>query len=153
MGTERITIRRATADDLPVIVAMLADDAIGAAREDPADPAPYLAAFHRIDADPSELLLVAELDDEVVGTSQLSWMPGLTHRGAVRAQIEAVRVAAGRRGCGIGEQLVRWAVEEARRRGATLVQLTSDRTRHDAHRFYERLGFTPSHTGFTLPLH
>ncbi|ANY10423.1 GNAT family N-acetyltransferase [Pseudonocardia sp. HH130630-07] len=131
---------------------MLADDPLGAGREDPADPAPYRAAFERIDADPSELLLVADSAGTVVGTLQLSLLPGLARRGALRAQIEAVRVAADRRGAGLGETMVRYAADEARRRGAVLVQLTSDRSRTGAHRFYERLGFVASHEGYKLPL-
>jgi GNAT superfamily N-acetyltransferase len=149
---DTVTIRRAVAGDVPAIVGMLADDPLGATREDPADPGPYRAAFERIDADPSELLLVAEVGGEVAGTLQLSLLPGLARRGALRAQLEAVRVASGRRGAGVGEHLVRHAVDEARRRGAVLVQLTSDRSRHDAHRFYERLGFAATHDGFKLPL-
>ncbi|MCM3845059.1 GNAT family N-acetyltransferase [Pseudonocardia sp. DR1-2] len=144
-------LRRATARDVPSVVALLADDPLGATRETPEDLAPYLAAFAELDADPRHLLLVAD-DDTVVGTLQLSLLPGLARRGALRARIEAVRVAAGRRGDGLGATMVRYAVDEARRRGAALVQLTSDRSRTDAHRFYERLGFLRTHDGFSLPL-
>ncbi|MEJ8280807.1 GNAT family N-acetyltransferase [Pseudonocardia spirodelae] len=145
-------VRRATADDVPAIVALLADDPLGSRRESPGDLAPYREAFAVVDADPSELLLVLDDGGRVVGTLQLSLLPGLARRGAVRARIEAVRVAADRRGARLGELLVAHAVDEARRRGASLVQLTSDRTRTDAHRFYERLGFTVTHDGFSLPL-
>jgi GNAT superfamily N-acetyltransferase len=144
--------RRATADDLPAIVALLADDPIGALRESPDDLAPYRAAFERILADPNQHQLVAELGGEVVGTMQLTVIPGLSRSGATRTLIEAVRVRASERGSGLGSALIRHAVEESRRLGADLVQLTSDAGREDAHRFYERLGFTGSHVGFKLNL-
>lgn len=145
------TIRRATAADVPVIVAMLADDPLGATRESPGDPA-YAAAFAEIDADERQYLAVAEVDGEVVGTLQLTFIPGLSRRGATRALIEAVRVRSDFRGAGLGRQLAEWAVSEARTRGAALVQLTTDATREDAHRFYTRLGFQPTHIGMKLPL-
>lgn len=145
-------IRRATAADVPAVVAMLADDPLGAARETPDDPAPYAHAFARIDADPGQHLVVAERDGRVVGTLQLTVIPGLSRRGATRALIEAVRVHRDERGGGLGTQLIEWAVEEARRQGCAVVQLTSDATRTDAHRFYERLGFAASHVGFKRTL-
>ncbi len=145
-------IRRATRRDVPDIVALLADDVLGTSREDPDDLARYLDAFEVIDADPSELLVVAVLDEEVVGTMQLSLLPGLSRRAMTRLQVEGVRVAASQRGSGLGERLLRWAIVEAEARGCGLVQLTSDVARPDAHRFYERLGFTASHTGFKLRL-
>jgi GNAT superfamily N-acetyltransferase len=148
---ENLQIRRATAEDVPEIVAMLADDPLGAARESPGDPA-YAAAFADIDADPRQLLAVAEAGGAVVGTLQLTFIPGLSRVGATRAQIEAVRVRADQRGAGLGQRLVEWAVGEARRRGCVLVQLTSDASRADAHRFYERLGFRASHVGMKLVL-
>ncbi|GAA2791492.1 GNAT family N-acetyltransferase [Kitasatospora paracochleata] len=147
-----LTIRRATADDLPAIVAMLADDPLGATRESPDDPAPYRAAYERIAADPHQHLVVAERSGRVVGTLQLTLVPGLSRRGATRAVIEAVRIHADERGAGLGTDLIEWAVATSRRLGADLVQLTSDATRTDAHRFYERLGFTASHLGFKLAL-
>jgi GNAT superfamily N-acetyltransferase len=147
-----LALRRARVDDLPALVALLADDPLGSSREDPDDLAPYRRAFDAIEADPSELLLVAEDGEVVVGTLQLSFLPGLARRGALRAQIEAVRVSADHRGRGLGALLVQEAVDEARRRGCTLVQLTSDKTRTDAHRFYEQLGFVASHEGFKLTL-
>lgn len=138
---------------MPRIVALLADDALGATRESPGDPERYETAFDAVAADPAQLLVVATTaDGEVVGTLQLTFIPGLARRGALRAQIEAVRVASSARGAGLGETLLRWAVEESRRRGAALVQLTSDAARPDAHRFYERLGFTATHVGFKLAL-
>jgi GNAT superfamily N-acetyltransferase len=146
------TIRPATRNDVPAVVAMLADDPLGAAREDPADTATYDAAYDRVAADPAQHLVVAERDGTVVGTLQLSVVPGLSRRGATRTIIEGVRVARDERGSGLGTELVTWAVEESRRLGATLVQLTSDASRTDARRFYERLGFVASHVGFKLPL-
>lgn len=143
-----LEIRRATAADVPAIVAMLADDPLGATRETPDDPAPYEQAFARIDADPAQHLAVAERDGTVVGTLQLTVIPGLSRRGMTRALIEAVRVHRDERGSGLGTQLIEWAVEEARRQGCAVVQLTSDATRTDAHRFYERLGFEATHVGF-----
>lgn len=147
-----VTIRRATAADLPAIVALLADDMIGGSRESPDDLAPYKRAFETIEADDREYLAVAERDGQVVATLQLSVLPGLSRRAALRAQIEGVRVAGSARGRGLGETLMRWAIDEARSRGCVLVQLTSDKARADAHRFYERLGFTATHEGFKLPL-
>jgi GNAT superfamily N-acetyltransferase len=144
------TIRRAQHDDVGAIVRMLADDQLGATRDDPSDLEPYLHAFDEIDVDPNQLLVVVMSGDEPVGTLQLTIIPGLARRGALRGQIEAVRIHADHRGSGLGADLVRWAIGEARRRGCALVQLTSDVTRTDAHRFYERLGFIPSHTGFKL---
>ena len=145
-----IRIRPATSADIGTIVAMLADDSLGATRETPDDLAPYEKAFAAIDTDPNQLLAVAERDGSVLGTFQLTYVPGLSRRGSSRAIIEAVRVAAAARGAGIGAQLMEWAIAAARDRGASLVQLTSDRTRLDAHRFYERLGFKPTHLGFKL---
>ncbi|MET7639301.1 GNAT family N-acetyltransferase [Streptomyces sp. NPDC005438] len=147
-----LSIRRATFDDIPDIVAMLADDPLGAQRESPDDLEPYRAAFTELDRDPHQVLVVAERDGRVLGTLQLTLIPGLSRRGATRSLIEGVRVHADTRGEGLGERLIRWAVEESRRQGAVLVQLTSDATRVDAHRFYEKLGFEASHLGFKLPL-
>ncbi|WP_332874612.1 GNAT family N-acetyltransferase [Lentzea terrae] len=146
-----MTIRRATAADVDPIVAMLADDPLGAAREKPGDPA-YLEAFEVIDADPHQFLAVADSGGEVVGTLQLTFTGGLSRLGMTRATVEAVRVRSDQRGGGLGEQLIRWAIDEARARGCGLVQLTTDASRVDAHRFYERLGFTASHVGMKLQL-
>jgi ribosomal protein S18 acetylase RimI-like enzyme len=147
-----VIIRRATAEDVPAIVALLADDELGARRESPDDLAPYLRAFEAVDAAGHELLAVAERDGEVVGTLQLTVLRGLSRAGATRAQVEGVRVASSARGQGLGEELMRWAIEEARARGCVVVQFTSDKTRVDAHRFYRRLGFAQSHEGFKLAL-
>jgi GNAT superfamily N-acetyltransferase len=144
-------LRRATAGDLPAVVALLADDPLGATRES-ADLAPYEVAFAAVDADPAHLLLVADDGGTVVGTLQLTFVPGLSRGGALRAQVEGVRVAAAARGRGLGEAMLRWCADEARRRGAALVQLTTDKRRADAHRFYERLGYVASHEGFKLDL-
>ena len=147
-----VVLRRATIDDVAAVVGLIADDQLGATRDDPGDLTAYLRAFAAIDADPAQLLVVLEDGDAVVGTMQLSFIPGLSRRSATRAQVEGVRVAASQRGRGLGVQMVRWAVQEASRRGCALVQLTTDKSRVDAHRFYERLGFTASHEGFKLSL-
>ncbi len=147
-----LEIRPTTGDDLPAVVAMLADDPLGAQRESPDDLSPYLAALERLSADPNQHLVVAVRDGRVVGTLQLTIVPGLSRRGATRSIIEGVRVHADERGSGLGTQLIEWAVDQSRRQGCQLVQLTSDKTRTDAHRFYERLGFSASHTGFKLQL-
>ena len=147
-----LEIRPATADDVTAIVAMLADDPLGAQRESPDDLTPYLAALERLASDPNQHLVVAVREGRVVGTLQLTVVPGLSRRGAVRSIIEGVRIHADERGSGLGTQLIEWAIDESRRQGCQLVQLTSDYTRSDAHRFYERLGFTASHVGFKLHL-
>lgn len=148
-----ITIRPADRTDIPAIVALYADDILGAARETPDDLAPYEAAFDRLSAASSvTTVLIADRAGVLVGTMQLTVLPGLSHRGTNRAQLEAVRVAAAGRGGGIGSQMIRWAITEARQRGCGMIELTSNRQRSDAARFYERLGFTPSHTGFKLKL-
>lgn len=147
-----VAIRAAVAADVPAIVAMLADDPLGAARESPEDLTPYLEALERLASDPNQQLVVAERADRVVGTLQLTVIPGLSRRGATRSVIEAVRIHKDDRGGGLGTVLIQWAIDESRRQGCQLVQLTSDRTRTDAHRFYERLGFAPSHVGFKITL-
>ncbi|MFD7455289.1 GNAT family N-acetyltransferase [Kitasatospora sp. NPDC059827] len=150
--TAVLTIRRAGEGDLPAIVAMLADDPLGATRESPDDLTPYRTAFTRIDRDPHQHLVVAERAGRVVGTLQLTVIPGLSRAGSTRTIIEGVRIHAEERGSGLGTELIEWAVERSRELGADLVQLTSDATRTDAHRFYERLGFTASHIGFKRQL-
>ncbi|MGW0332410.1 N-acetyltransferase family protein [Streptomyces sp. NPDC003011] len=147
-----LEIRPATTDDIPAIVAMLADDPLGAQRESPDDLTPYLAALDRIVSDPHQHLVVAARADRVVGTLQLTVIPGLSRRGSTRSLVEGVRVHADERGSGLGTQLIEWAIDASRRQNCQLVQLTSDSTRTDAHRFYERLGFTASHVGFKLHL-
>jgi ribosomal protein S18 acetylase RimI-like enzyme len=152
MATPCITIRPARRDDVKAIVTMLADDHLGRARERLEEPLPesYFNAFARLDADPNIQLMVAEKGGVVVGCLQLCIMPGLSSQGASRGLIEDVRVAANRRSRGIGEQLVQWAVTEARARKCSLVELLTHHTRVDAQRFYERLGFSRSHVGMTI---
>jgi GNAT superfamily N-acetyltransferase len=146
--------RRATEGDIASIVAMLADDPLGAAREDLSTPLAqaYVNAFRAIDADPNQQLTVMTEDGVVVGTLQLTFIAGLSRKGALRGQIEAVRVAAGKRGAGLGQKLFEWAIAECRARGCRTVQLTTDKSRADAHRFYDRLGFKASHVGYKLAL-
>jgi GNAT superfamily N-acetyltransferase len=147
-----LAFRRATRTDLPAIVAMLADDHLGATRESPNDLTAYEPAFAAIDADPNQLLVVCEQNGAVIGTMQLTVIPGLSHKGASRMLIEAVRVHQDARGSGLGSAMIRWAIGLARERGCRMVQLTTDRSRVDAHRFYERLGFEPTHIGYKLKL-
>jgi GNAT superfamily N-acetyltransferase len=153
LDDRELVLRDACADDVPALVALMADDQLGATRDGIAgadDLEAYLYAFRAIDADPAHLLLVVTDEERIVGTAQLSFLPGLARRGATRAQIEAVRVAADHRSRGLGATMMQWAIDESRRRGCAVVQLTSDRSRTDAHRFYERLGFVRSHEGFKL---
>jgi len=148
-----VTIRPARRDDVGAIVGMLADDALGSGRERIEDPLPpsYFGAFEAVDRDPNiELVVAQDGDGAVIGCLQLCILPGLSSQGAARALIEDVRVASHCRSRGIGEQLVQWAVKEARGRGCRLVELLTHNTRVDAQRFYERLGFARSHVGMTL---
>ena len=131
---------------------MLADDPLGAQRESPDDLTPYLTALERLSADPNQHLVVAVREGRVVGTLQLTVIPGLSRKGSTRSLIEGVRIHSDERGSGLGTLFIEWAIEESRRQGCQLVELTSDATRTDAHRFYERLGFTASHVGFKLAL-
>jgi GNAT superfamily N-acetyltransferase len=149
-----LRIRRATRDDVPEIVRLLADDVLGRERERYELPLPqsYYDAFEEIDRDPHQELVVVEEGGRVAGTLQLTFVPGLSHRGARRALVEAVRVDSRLRGRGVGERLMRWAIARARDRGCRVLQLTTDKRRADAHRFYERLGFAASHEGMKLPL-
>ncbi|MCF1593184.1 GNAT family N-acetyltransferase [Streptomyces muensis] len=147
-----LEIRAAVAADVPAIVEMLADDPLGAQRESPDDLTPYLTALERLSSDPNQHVIVAVREGRVVGTLQLTVIPGLSRKGATRSLIEGVRVHADERGNGLGTELMEWAVAESRRQNCQLVQLTSDNARPDAHRFYERLGFTASHVGFKLQL-
>jgi GNAT superfamily N-acetyltransferase len=144
--------RRAACADIEAIVRLLADDPLGAKREEYVLPLPkrYHAAFEAIDRDPNQELVVVELDGEVVGVLQLTYIPYMTYRGSRRALIEGVRVDSSLRSSGIGRKLFAWAIERAREKGCHMVQLTSDKTRPDAIRFYESLGFTASHEGMKL---
>lgn len=149
-----IQFRNAVEADLPDLVAMLADDPLGSQREDPGPPLPdaYLRAFAAISRDPNNQIVLATIAEEIVGLLQLTFIPGITHRGGERAHIEGVRVASGHRGAGVGQALLEWALTEARRRGCRMAQLTTDKSRPDALRFYERLGFEATHVGMKLPL-
>jgi GNAT superfamily N-acetyltransferase len=149
-----VAFRKAERADVPAIVRLLADDPLGSTREayDDPLPEPYFAGFDAVDRDPNQLLIVGDRQGEVIATAQLTLLPGLSRQGAWRAQIEAVRVDAAERGRGTGESLIRWLIELARLQGCAVVQLTSDKSRVDAHRFYERLGFVSSHVGMKLQL-
>ena len=147
--------RAATRDDLQAVVALLADDILGAKREclDDPLPRPYTDAFEAIERQPGNQILVAvDESDNVIGCLQLTLTPGLARLGMTRATIEGVRIARSYRKTGLGEQMFRFAIDEARKAGCGLVQLTTDRARPDAHRFYEKLGFEPSHIGMKLSL-
>lgn len=154
MKASAITIRRARRDDVTAIVHMLADDALGGPRERIEDPLPavYFDAFERVNRDPNIRLVVAEEGGAVIGCLQLCILPGISSQGSSRGLIEDVRVASHLRGRGVGEQLVQWAVTEARDNGCKLVELLTSNSRVDAQRFYERLGFSRSHVGMTLRL-
>lgn len=149
-----VTLRPATRADVRAIVEMLADDALGAAREDMSDPLPqpYFDAFEELERDPNNRLLIAERGGAIVGTLQVTFIRGLSRRGMRRALVEAVRVASAHRGQGLGEEIMQAVVALARSEGCAMVQLTTDKSRKDAHRFYERLGFVASHEGMKLML-
>ncbi|QEC43567.1 GNAT family N-acetyltransferase [Pseudobacter ginsenosidimutans] len=146
-----LIFRKAATADLDAIIALLADDILGASREN-AEKQVYIDAFHAIDTDPNQFLAVAEENGRITGTLQLTFIPGLSRSGMKRGQIEAMRIASDRRGEGLGEAMFEWAIEKCRKEGCGLVQLTTDRKRPDAHRFYERLGFEASHIGYKLQL-
>lgn len=149
-----ISFRDAAREDLPKIVRLLANDPLGSKRERFEDPLPdcYCRAFDAIAADPNNRLIVVEHDGAVIGTLQLTFIPNITYQGGIRAQIEGVRVDDAYRSRQVGKRLFEWAIAEARRHGCHMVQLTADKTRPDAHRFYESLGFTASHVGMKLYL-
>lgn len=146
--------RIARREDVASIVRMLADDELGSKREQYEEPLSdsYLAAFEQIDIDPNHELIVAESNGEVVGTLHLMFLPSLSYQGGLRAQIESVRVDRKCQNQGIGSRMMKWAIERAKARGAHLVQLTTHKSREDAHRFYDRLGFKGSHLGMKLNL-
>ncbi|MBN9310887.1 GNAT family N-acetyltransferase [Devosia sp.] len=150
----RLSYRDARAADLGFIVRLIVDDSVAATPDKPDRPdhPRYLAALAAIDADPNQRLVVAELAGRPVGTLQLTFIPGINRLGEWRCLVEAVHVAPDHRNLGLGSEMIRWAVAEARARGCGLVQLTSNKKRLDAHRFYERLGFQKSHEGFKLAL-
>ena len=147
-----LEIRPAALTDIPAVVAMLADDPLGAQRESPDDLTPYRPRSSGSPTTRTSIWSSPYARDVVVGTLQLTVIPGLSRRGSTRSIIEGVRIHADERGSGLGTRLIEWAVDESRRQDCQLVQLTSDATRTDAHRFYERLGFIASHVGFKLAL-
>lgn len=152
---ESMTIRRATKKDIPAIVEMIANDELGRLREDVQNPLPqkYYDAFNLIESDPNhELMVFEEVSGKIIGTLQLSFLQYLTYQGGIRAQIEAVRVHQDYRSKGIGQQLFDWAIQRAREKGAHVIQLTTDKKRPNALKFYEKLGFMASHEGMKLHL-
>lgn len=154
MSRPQITFRLARRTDLPSIVRLLAEDGLGSQRERYEVPLSksYSIAFEQIDADPNHELVVAELNGEVIGTLHLMFLPSISFQGGLRAQVESVRVDKSYRNHGIGDEMMKWTIQRARARGAHVVQLTTHRSRADAHRFYERLGFNSSHLGMKLSL-
>ena len=154
MTSQGVIFRQATREDLPSIVRMLADDELGRQRERVEDPLPesYYSAFEQIHRDPNHELIVAERNGEVIGTLHLMFLPSVSFQGGLRAQVESVRVDKRFQSRGIGSEMMKWAMDRARGRGAHVVQLTTHKSRLDAHRFYERLGFKGSHLGMKLSL-
>lgn len=154
MTSQNLVFRQATRADLPSIVRMLADDELGSQRECYEDPLPesYYSAFERIEKDPNHELIVAEQGGQVIGTLHLIFLPSISFQGGLRSQVESVRVDKRLQSQGIGSRMMKWTIERARQRGAHVMQLTSHKTRVDAHRFYERLGFKGSHLGMKLSL-
>ncbi|MEE9328067.1 MAG: GNAT family N-acetyltransferase [Cocleimonas sp.] len=150
----KLQFRLSTAADLEALVSMLADDVIGTKREDVTTPLNkrYINAFQHINVDPNNELIIAEISDQIVGMLQLTFIPYLTYIGSWRCLIEGVRIHVDYRGQGLGEKMFQWAINRAKERDCQLVQLTSDKQRPDAIRFYERLGFTASHEGFKLKI-
>jgi len=147
--------RKARKEDIPFIVKMIAEDKLGKTRERYTDPLPeiYYKAFEEIDTDPNQELIVGEDENgEIIATLQLTFIRSISFQGALRSQIEAVRVREDKRGAGIGQKMIEWAIQRSRERKAFMVQLTSNKQRPDAIRFYERLGFKASHEGMKLDL-
>jgi GNAT superfamily N-acetyltransferase len=154
MTPQSVLFRLATRADLPSIVRMLADDELGSQRERAETPLPesYYFAFEQINKDPNHELIVADLNGEVIGTLHLMFLPSISFQGGLRAQVESVRIDKRFQSQGIGSEMMEWAMEHARQRGAHMVQLTTHSSRVDAHRFYERLGFKGSHLGMKMSL-
>jgi ribosomal protein S18 acetylase RimI-like enzyme len=148
----RVVMHRATRADVPTLVVLLADDVLGREREVPVAIDRYLAAFDAIERDANQALMVATIDDRTVGMLQLTFTPLLSHGGSWRATVESVRVTAADRSAGVGRQMLEWAIACAAHRGCRLVQLTTDKSRTAAIRFYQRLGFRPTHEGMKLAL-
>jgi ribosomal protein S18 acetylase RimI-like enzyme len=151
---KEVLFRAATREDLPDIVRMLADDELGSRREKAGEPLPesYYGAFEQINSDPSHQLIVAESNGRIIGTLHLIFLPSISYQGGLRAQIDSVRVDREYRNLGIGSEMMKWAIEHAKERGAHIVQLTTHNSRENAHRFYERLEFEKSHLGMKLSL-
>ena len=145
-----VLARPALIDDLPAIVGLLADDVLGQGREYISPPlhSDYFEAFEAIDNDPNQVFVVFESEGVIIGCLQLSFIPGLSRQAAWRGQIESVRISSERRGAGLGQEMISWAVDACRKRGCQIIQLTSDKTRKDAAEFYRALGFVASHEGF-----
>jgi GNAT superfamily N-acetyltransferase len=152
MTRAQLSIRSAQHCDIAALIALYGDDDIGVTREAMEPDEAYQSAFDAIQRDPNHILVVGERDAKIVATLLLSFLPGLSRHGAWRAQIESMRVSGELRGQGIGQALIDWSIDQARQRGCRLIQLTSDRRRDDAHRFYERAGFEPTHFGYKLSL-
>jgi ribosomal protein S18 acetylase RimI-like enzyme len=154
MTPENILFRLATQADLSAIVRLLADDDLGSQRERYENPLPasYSSAFEQIESDPNHELIVTEHNGEVIGTLHLMFLPSISFQGGLRAQVESVRVDKRFQSQGIGSEMMKWSLERAKQRGAGVVQLTTHKTRVDAQRFYERLGFAGSHLGMKLSL-
>lgn len=153
-GTLETSIRTARREDVPQIVRLLANDPFGKNREVLTDPLPdeYWAGFEAVEASPNDEIVVMEQDSVIVACMQITYIPGLSRKGALRAQFEGVRVSEDVRGTGLGRTLFEWAIDRARARGCALIQLTTDKERGEAHRFYERLGFKATHEGMKLSL-
>lgn len=154
MSGEEVFFRIAARADLPSIVRLLTDDDLGSQRERNEDPLPesYYSAYVKINKDPNHDLIIAELNGEVIGTLHLMFLPSISFQGGLRAQIESVRIDTRYQSRGIGSEMIRWAIERAKARGTHVVQLTTHKSREDAHRFYERLGFKGTHLGMKLSL-
>ena len=154
MKERELLIRQATRHDVGEIVRLLIDDVLGSHREEYGSvlPQDYYDAFEQIEQGENNELIVVEMTGEVIGTLQLTFIPGMSYRGSWRAQVEAVRVDGRYRNQGIGQRLMEWVIERARQKGCNRVQLTTNKSRHDAHRFYQRLGFVASHEGMKLKL-
>ena len=151
---QQLTFRAATVNDLAALIQMLADDFLGATREDTSEPMnqAYLDAFTAIDQDPNNELIVTEQDGVIIGMLQLTFIPYLTYTGSWRCLIEGVRVSTHHRGQGIGTHIFEWAIARAKQKRCALIQLTSNKQRPEAIKFYQALGFTASHEGFKYDL-
>lgn len=147
----QITFEKASCEDLSIIVKMLTDDPLGSSREGGQENSQaYLSAFNHIEQDPNNEIIVARIDQDVAGVLQLTYIPSLTYQGSWRAQIEGVRVSDKFRGQGVGGKMINWSIERAKQRGCKIVQLTSDKRRPDAIRFYKQHGFHSTHEGMKL---